>query len=154
MEKSKLEFLKQENLENSRADRVTHELFKNINFFDPYDLPQVRYEMLRTVHAEDTSVVNTCKLFGFSREIYYRLERKFMEEGLVCLLGSSKAGRRPLIALNQEIVNYIVYRKIDSPDLSGADLCKEICEIYKVDCSQRTVERLLGTLHLSKKGGR
>jgi hypothetical protein len=61
-------------------------------------------------------------------------------------------GRRPIIALNQEIVNFIVHRKIEQPTISGESLRQELQKIYHVDCSRRTVERIVEKLGLIKKG--
>jgi len=101
--------------------------------------------------VEETSVTEACRLFGFCREYFYQLERAFMERGYMALLGSPK-GRRPLLALNQEIVNFIVHRKMMEPDLTGEDLRKEILALYKVDASRRTVERTVERLGLGKRG--
>ncbi|MDB4303745.1 hypothetical protein N9934_03030 [Desulfosarcina sp.] len=151
MKKKKYEFLEKEDLLNQKPERVSPSLFADNDFFDPLDLTQVRYEMLRSARIGKTPVVKACKLFGFSREYFYRLERNFMVHGLVSLLGSPK-GRRPLIAINQEIVNFIVHRRIDNPKLSGDDLRKEILKLYKIDCSRRTVERVIERAGLGKKG--
>jgi transposase len=153
MKESKKIFLEKEGLLNSRPERVSHPLFETLDFFDPFDLPQVRYEMIRCARAEKLPVVEACKLFGFSREYFYRLERDFMTRGYVALLGSTM-GRRPIIALNQEIVNFITHRKMEKAGLSGEKLRQEIQKRYKVDCSRRTVERIVENLGLSKKGGR
>jgi len=76
-----------------------------------------------------------------------------MARGYVALLGSTM-GRRPLIALNQEIVNFIAHRKIEKAAISGEKLRQEIQSLYKVECSRRTVERIIENLGLSKKGDR
>ena len=107
--------------------------------------------MIRAARVEKISVAQACKLFGFSREYFYKLERSFMARGYVALLGSTM-GRRPIIALNQEIVNFIVHRKIEQPTLSGESLRQEIQKLYNVDCSRRTVERIVEKLGLTKKG--
>jgi hypothetical protein len=151
MKKKKYEFLEKEGLLNQKPERISPSLFADNDFFDPLDLTQVRYEMLRSARIEKIPVAKACKLFGFSREYFYRLERNFMAHGLVSLLGSPK-GRRPLIAINQEIVNFIVHRRIDNPKLSGDDLRKEILRLYKIDCSRRTVERVIERAGLGKKG--
>lgn len=150
MTDSKKKFLEQEGLLNPKPERVSHPLFETLNFFDPLDLPQIRYEMIRAARVENISVAQTCKLFGFSREYFYRLERSFMERGYASLLGSTM-GRRPIIALNQEIVNFIVHRKIEQPKLSGENLRQEIRQLYNVDCSRRTVERIVEKLGFTKK---
>ena len=151
MEQRKVDFLKCQGLLNPRPERVTHPLFETLAFFDPLDLPQVRYEMLRAARVEDASVAEACRLLGFSREYFYRLERAFMERGYVALAGSPM-GRPPLLALNQEIVTFIVHRKLEEPTLSGEQLRKEILRDYKVDCSRRTVERIVAKVGVGKRG--
>ncbi len=153
MSQQKVDFLRSEGLLNPRSERVTHPLFETLDFFDPLDLPQVRYEMLRAARVEGCSVVHACRLLGFSREYFYRLERAFTKRGYVALLGAPM-GRRPLIALNQEIVNFIVHRKLEEPKLSGEQLRQEILRLYKVDCSRRTVERIVEKVGLGKRGAR
>jgi transposase len=148
---TKADFLRRESLLNPKPERVVHPLFRERDFFDPLDLPQVRYEMLRLARVEDAAVKEACQLFGFSREYFYQLERDFMARGYAALLGSTR-GRRPLIALNQEIVNFIVHRKMAEPHLTGEDLRNELQATYQVECSRRTVERVLERLDVGKKG--
>ena len=74
-----------------------------------------------------------------------------MARGYVALLGSTM-GRRPIIALNQEVVNFIVHRKIEEPKVSGENLRQEIQRIYNVQCSCRTVERIVEKLGIPKRG--
>lgn len=150
MNEAKKKFLEKEGVINPKPERVSNSLFKSLEFFDPLDLPQVKYEMLRTARVDKVSVANVCKLFGFSREYFYKLERAFMERGYVSLLGSSM-GRRPIIAINQEIVNFITHRKHEDLTVSGESLRKEILSIYKVNCSRRTVERIIEKIGLNKK---
>ena len=152
MSQTKKDFLSKEGLLNPRAERIAHPLFGEKEFFDPLDLSQVRYEMLRSARGENSPVAEACRLFGYSREYFYQLERDFMERGLVALLAAPR-GRRPILALNQEIVNFIVHRKIENPKLSGEDLRKEILRIYQVTCCRRTVNRIVEKLGLSVKGG-
>jgi len=150
---SKKKFLEQEGILNPKPERVSHPLFETLGFFDSSDLPQVRYEMIRTARVERHSVAKACNLFGFSREYFYKLERAFMARGYVALLGSTM-GRRPIIALNQEVVNFIVHRKIEEPKVSGENLRQEIQRIYNVQCSCRTVERIVEKLGIPKRGYR
>lgn len=150
MNEIKKKFLEKEGVINSKPERVSVSLFENIEFFDPLDLPQVKYEMLRSARVDKVSVATVCKLFGFSREYFYKLERVFMERGYVSLLGSSM-GRRPIIAINQEIVNFIAHKKQEFPGVSGESIRKEILCIYNVNCSRRTVERIIEKIGLNKK---
>lgn len=149
----KIDFLRSKGLLNPRPERITSPLFGTLDFFEPLDLPQVRYEMVRAARVGSTSVAAACRLFGFSREYFYRLERNFMERGYVGLLGST-IGRRPLLALNEEIVNFIVRRRLEEPTLSGERLRHEIRRVYKVECSRRTVERIIEKVGVGKGGPR
>lgn len=152
MSQTKVDFLRSEGLLNPRAERVDHPLFRDTEFFDPLDLSQVRYEMLRYARGENSPVAEACRLFAYSREYFYQLERDFKERGLVALMAGPR-GRRPILALNQEIVNFIVHRKIENPGLSGEALREEILRFYRVNCSSRTVNRVIEKLGLSKKRG-
>ncbi len=51
------------------------------DFFDVHDHLQVRYEMLRSHILDGKSVVDVCKRFGISRQAFYLLQEKFIEQG-------------------------------------------------------------------------
>jgi len=46
---------------------VRHESFRDSEFFDPEDVVQVKYEMLRQVDIDKQPVSQAAKMFGFSR---------------------------------------------------------------------------------------
>ena len=151
MSNTKRLFLNKQGLLNPKPQRVADPLFRTLEFFDPLDLPQVRYEMLRAARVDNSTVIEAGRRFGFCRQYFYQCERAFMDRGLVGLLGSPK-GRRPLLSLNQEIVNFIVHRKMMEPEVTGEGLRKEILELFNVDASRRTVERTVEKLGLGKRG--
>ena len=153
MSDAKRAFLAGQGLLHGRPERVVHPLFQRLDFFDPDDLAQVRYEMLRTARVDEVTVAEACRLFGFSREYFYQLERDFMACGYVALIGAPR-GRRPLIGVNQEIINFLLQRKMADPKLTGEELRQEILAAYHIDCSRRTVERVLEKLQLQGKRGR
>jgi transposase len=150
---AKRAFLAEQGLLHATPERVCHPLFLTEGFFDAHDLAQVRYEMLRAARADEHTVAQACRLFSFSREYFYQLERDFMARGYVALIGAPR-GRRPLLELNQEIVIFLVQRKMADSNLTGEELRKEILATYQVDCSRRTVERLLEKLQMQGKRGR
>jgi len=92
MANSKKKFLEQEGILNPKPERVSHPLFETLGFFDSFDLPQVRYEMIRTARVERHSVAKPANLFGFSREYFYKLERAFMARGYVALVRVNYGG--------------------------------------------------------------
>src|SRR5215831_8628896 len=78
----KRRFLRQTGTLNPRPDRVTDELFTDGDFFDPNDLLQVKYEMLRRVRRDDFTVRQAAQLFGFSRPSFYQAQEAFTRGGL------------------------------------------------------------------------
>ena len=81
------ETLRDQGALNPRPDRVADELFAESEFFDPRDLIQVKYEMLRRVGREGWSVTKSAKAFGFSRVAFYRALEAYRKVGLFGLLG-------------------------------------------------------------------
>ena len=67
--KDKPERLKQYGALNPHPEKITEELFLDsmLDFFDPRDLIQVKYEMLRAVDKEGRPAKEAAKAFGFSR---------------------------------------------------------------------------------------
>ena len=56
MDDPKSETLQQQRCLNPRAEKVTSELFQKSDFFDPRDLLQVKYEMLRGVRVDQQPI--------------------------------------------------------------------------------------------------
>src|SRR5258706_13739433 len=78
--------LRQQQTLNPRPEAVTHPLFRNSAFFDPHDLVQVKYEMLRLASVEQRPVSESAKVFGFSRPSFYLAQAAFARGGLAGLI--------------------------------------------------------------------
>src|SRR5437870_7425370 len=92
---TKLRTLQQHGTLNPRPKQVRDELFLQDDFFDPRDLVQVKYEMLRRVQSEGKSVTDAAANFGFSRPSFYQALSAFEQDGLAGLVppqARSKAG--------------------------------------------------------------
>src|ERR1700686_1311747 len=74
---------------------VTDPLFRDSAFFDPNDLVQVKYEMLRSVQKEGRAVVERAQAFGLSRPVFYVTQALFQREGLPGLLPRKRGPKRP-----------------------------------------------------------
>lgn len=74
---------------------VTAAVFRDSAFFDPQDVVQVKYEMLRHVRTEPTSVAAAAAAFGFSRPVFYLARAAFTREGLPGLLPRKRGPKRP-----------------------------------------------------------
>ena len=62
---------------NAYWEDVGDELFSGSEFFDPRDLLQVKYEMLRCVRQDGVAVSKAAKTFGFSRVSYYQIQHAY-----------------------------------------------------------------------------
>ena len=70
-EDPKVQALRAQRSLNPRPEAVVDERFVGSEFFDARDLVQVKYEMVRRVEADGSSVSTTAGAFGFSRQSYY-----------------------------------------------------------------------------------
>ena len=82
---AKLATLRQQGTLNPRPRAVTDPQFAQDRFFDPRDLVQVKYEMLRRVQSDGHSVTGAATAFGFSRPSFYQALSAFEEGGLAGL---------------------------------------------------------------------
>jgi transposase len=76
-------------------EAVTDPLFRDSAFFDPNDLVQVKYEMLRSVQKESRAVVEAALAFGLSRPVFYVTQAVLQREGLPGLLPHKRGPKRP-----------------------------------------------------------
>jgi hypothetical protein len=66
---------------NRRPQAVTDPLFRTGSFFDPRDLLQVRYEMVRRHLVEEEPVAVTAQVFGVSLPTAYQAHIAFKAYG-------------------------------------------------------------------------
>ncbi|MBE0525143.1 MAG: hypothetical protein IBX40_12570 [Methanosarcinales archaeon] len=74
--KQKEQYLQNQGVLNPHPERVQDKLFLENEFFDPLDLLQVRYEMIRCHQIDKATVTETSKRFGVF------LHRRTIERGL------------------------------------------------------------------------
>ena len=91
---------------NPRPDSVSDTLFKENPFFDPKDLLQVRYEMLRRHSIEGISIVDVAANFGVSRPTVYQAQAAFQQAGLSGLLPKHR-GPKEGHKLSAEVIEYV-----------------------------------------------
>jgi transposase len=80
---------------NLHAEHVQDPAFAQGDFFDPRDLLQVKYEMLRRVRTEGHSVTDAVTRFGVSRPTFYKVQEDFDRAGLVGLLPGKRGPHGP-----------------------------------------------------------
>jgi transposase len=115
----KCEALREHATLNSHPEQVTDALFQTQPFFDPRDLVQVKYEMLRRVTVDGQPVGATAAAFGFSRVTLYQLRKRFEAEGLAGLLPQRKGPRRAH-KLSDETLTFVLQTLEAEPKLRTA----------------------------------
>jgi transposase len=127
---------------NRHADTVRDPVFQDSDFFDPHDLVQVRYEMLRRVHIDGHSIAQTVAQFGLTRPTFYKLQADFHRAGLAGLLPAKRGPHGPH-KLTAEIWRYVEQTRQEQPDRSTTELVALIQQQFGVQVHPRTVERAL-----------
>ncbi|MDE2958167.1 MAG: helix-turn-helix domain-containing protein [Bacteroidota bacterium] len=79
---------------NPRPDAVSDPRFADGRFFDPNDLMQVRYEMIRS-HKEGATLKEVADRFGVSVATCVRIKRAFRQGGLQALVPERRGPRGP-----------------------------------------------------------
>jgi transposase len=124
---------------NPRPEDVRSELFK-MDFFDPLDRAQVKYEMLRAHSVDGDPVAEACRQFGFSRESFYQIQQAFIELGFVSFI-PGKRGRKGPVKLKGEVLEFVLDKKKEDPDIDPARLAALIKQRYGTDIHRTTVMR-------------
>ncbi len=125
---------------NNNPEKVTSSLFLSNDFFDPLDNVQVKYEMLRSNQVEQHKVTHICNQYGYSREAFYVILRKYKAQGIAGLLEGVRK-KKSTIMLNEDIIKMIIKEKFHNPDISGAKLAKKINAKFKTDYKKRAIEK-------------
>jgi transposase len=125
---------------NPHPEQVTDVVFRSQPFFDPRDLLQVKYEMLRRVLVEGQPVGATAATFGFSRVTLYQLRKRFAAQGLVGLLPQRKGPQRSH-KLSDEVLTFIRQTLEAEPALRVADLPQRVAERFGLSVHLRSIER-------------
>jgi len=68
----KVEALREDGTLNLTPEQVRDPKFQDNEFFDPHDVVQVKYEMLRRVSVEKALVSAASEEYGVSRPTYYQ----------------------------------------------------------------------------------
>ena len=138
----KAQTLRQHGCLHPHPEKVSDELFASNEFFDPRDLLQVKYEMLRRVRVDGYSVSHSAARFGLSRPSYYQAQKAYEEGGLPALL-PQKPGPRRAHKLSEEVVQALRTALAADPELNAQQLAQLAEARFGVSVHRRSIERAL-----------
>lgn len=136
---------------NPFPEKVSDPKFQEGEFFDPRDIVQVKYEMLRRVLVDNASVTDTTGEYGVSRPTYYQAKTSFDETGIVGLVPKKRGPRGPH-KLQGEILAFVEKQHVPGEPIRARDLAKLIRDEFSLEVHPRTIERALGGKKTTPKG--
>jgi transposase len=128
---------------NPRPETVNCELFAGDDFFDPRDLLQVKYEMVRSVRTEKAPIRQAAQRFGFSRPSVYKALADF-EDGGVAGLERTKPGPRRAHKLNETVMAFVRKLRSEETSMTLQETIDRIAAEFGVEVHLRSLQRALG----------
>lgn len=145
--------LREAGLLHPDPQRVGDPLFEQApEFFDAADHLQVRYEMLRAHLVDRDAIRAICRRFGVSRQTFYTLQAKFLDEGTAGLLPKRPGPRGPR-KMTAEVLAFVRQRLGSEAVPATTALRKEIQGRFGVAFHRRTLEKLVKDLRAKKNAG-
>jgi transposase len=138
----KLKRLAQKGSLNLKPEKVNDDLFLHYEFFDPCDLMQVKYEMVRRVESGDLRVSDAAKSFGFSRVSFYQIQKSIEKQGLSGIM-PQKRGPKGAHKLSEEVLLFIEDKLNEDEQLKVAKLSELIREKFGFTIHVRSIEKVL-----------
>ena len=139
---AKLAALREHGTFNPHPEAVTDELFRTHEWFDPRDLVQVKYEMLRRVRLEGQTVTRAAAAFGFSRLSFYQARAAFEEGGLAGLVPKKRGPHGPH-KLTGEVMAFVEQARAGEPSVPASEMARLVSKRFRVRIHPRTIERAL-----------
>lgn len=130
-----------------RLPEIKDHLFKNGDFFDPRDVTQVKYEMLRRHRVDGLSVTEVAALFGVSRQTVYNIARDFEEHGILGLSNEkpkAKPGPRGGWKCTREVIAYAARQRRARPDVAIAEIARKVEERFQINVTAGALRIALG----------
>jgi transposase len=146
----KVDSLREQGSLNSKPEDVTDAEFQDDEFFDPRDLVQVKYEMLRRVRTEGRTVTEATKAFGFSRPTFYLAQAALEQEGLPGLI-PKKRGPHGGHKITPEVLAFIQEERAKDPSIGIPRLVKLVREHFDLTVHRTTMDRAVDRLKKKRR---
>ncbi len=140
--RSKIDALKEEGSLNPAPEKLHDPKFPDSEFFDPHDIVQVRYEMLRRVSVDKASVTQVADEYGVSRPTYYQAKAGFDAAGIAGL-APAKPGPRGPHKIDDAVLAFLQARLLPGEPIRARELAKLVHRELDIDLHPRTIERAL-----------
>jgi transposase len=138
----KVRALLEEGTLNPASEKIHDPKFRDSEFFDPRDIVQVKYEMLRRVSVENASVANATEEYGVSRPTYYQTKGSFDEAGIAGLVPKKRGPRGPH-KLQGAVLAFIQKQLVAGEPIRARELAKLIRQKFDLEVHPRTIERAI-----------
>lgn len=138
----KAESLRRTGALNRHPEKVADPAFLSDDFFDPQDLVQVKYELVRRVRIDGIPVSSACAVFGLTRPVFYKTRTALDREGLPGLI-PKKPGPRRRHKLTAEVLQFLEEERERDRSLRPPVLARLVKERFGVVVHPRTIERVL-----------
>lgn len=138
----KLKRLRERGVLNAHAGQVRASWYAASEFFDPNDLVQTKYEMLRHVRVDGASKAQAAALFGVSRPTFYQAEAAFARDGLAGLLPKQR-GPKGAHKLTETVLAFVERRVLLGGPIHARALARDIQAELGLSVHPRSIERAL-----------
>jgi len=136
----KVEALRAEGTLNPTPEQVRDPKFQGNEFFDPNDIVQVKYEMLRRVSVENASVSAASEDYGVSRPTYYQTKASFDKAGIAGLVPRKRGPRGPH-KFRGEALAFVQQQLVAGEPVRARELAKLVRRKFDLNIHPRTIER-------------
>jgi transposase len=142
VKRKKEDALKSNGTFNYQANKVKDSLFLEQDFFDPCDLLQVKYEMLRKVGYEGWSISKAAKTFGLTRPSYYTAFSSYQSNGLAGLAPQKRGPKNPH-KLSISVIEFI-HSILQKNHLSKLEeLADQVQKEFGISIHPRSINRII-----------
>lgn len=141
--RSKASALAEDGVLNPMPQKVGDPKFGEESFFDPRDIVQVKYEMLRRVSVDKVSVTQVSDEYGVSRPTFYQAKADFEDAGIAGLVPSKRGPRGPH-KIQSEVLAFLKTKVIPGEPIRARELTNLVRSEFGLDVHPRTIERALG----------
>jgi transposase len=137
---AKTETLRQQGTLHPNPETVHDEAFRRDEFFDPRDLVQVRYEMLRRHQVDGEDVTKVAGAFGISRQAYYMTVAAFERKGIAGLFPRRRGPQRAH-KCTDEVLDFVEQWRADTS--APETVSEAVRKRFGVEIHPRSLARAL-----------